>query len=496
MKIILSNLRGVKYESPTKKRHFVKAGSRWPMTIGYTESVDYYPYPFFLAYSTALLKKEIPGSEVKGIDGVSNDYTNDMLYQAVSVNAPDIFIAEVTFIDLDNDLAFLKKIKENFSSIIIVTGVYASSFQERVLIDNPFVDFAIYGEYEISLKHLISCLVKKDIENLKNIAGLIYKDDKKILKHTASASISNLDELPFPDRTDFNPAMYSDFSFYSPCISLMATRGCPGGCSYCVERHVIYNSPKYRMRNYKFVVDEMEECIKLYGAKQFYFDDQSLVVNRAFVENLCNEILKRKLNIPWTCMGDAMFVDFDILKLMARAGCIGMKFGIESANKTILKNIGKPLDLNKAIEVSKWCKKFGIMTHATFCIGLMGETEDTVRETLSFMNKLHVDSSQVSKAVPYPGTPMYKWAKENGYLTTDNLELYDGSRESVISYPSLSASRIDYWYNKISRITARKKFLNYVKHPKNSLDIIQQLYRQKGLAKTLQSLFTFIGRAF
>ena len=128
----------------------------------------------------------------------------------------------------------------------------------------------------------------------------------------------------------------------------------------------------------------MEKCVREYGARQFYFDDQSLVVNKKFLLAFCEEKIRRDFDVPWTCMGDAMFVDRDMLAKMAEAGCIGMKFGIESANKEMLKRMGKPLDPAKALQVVAWCRDLKIMTHATFCVGLPGETEDTVRETSTF----------------------------------------------------------------------------------------------------------------
>lgn len=493
MKIVLCNLSGVKDEPRGSLRHFAKGGSRWPMTTGYTKSVDYYPFPFYLAYATAILKKEFPDFDIKGIDGVANDYTEDELYEEISRNPPDILVAEVTLLRIKDDLSFLQKIKESLGSYIIITGVYPCVFKGTALEDNSFIDFAIYGEYELSLLELIHSLKSS---NLKSIEGLIYRDGTEISIHPQKASIANLDILPFPDRIDFSPSRYADFSFYWPSISIIASRGCPVGCIYCVEQHIIYNSFKHRTRDYKSVVDEMEFCIKMYKARQFYFDDQSLLVNEKFAQDLCAEIIKRKLNIPWTCMGDAMFGDCQTLQKMSDAGCIGVKFGVESANSTILKNIKKPLNLDKVIKFVACCKKLGMITHATCCIGLPGETEETIKETLSFIDSLDVDTAQVSKAIPYPGTPFFQWAQENKYLVTQELDLYDGSAKSVLSYPALSAERIDYWYEIFSRKFAKRKLGLYLKRPTNSFIMLYDLYRCKGFIKTLQSLFTFIGRCF
>ncbi|MBF0522862.1 MAG: radical SAM protein [Candidatus Omnitrophica bacterium] len=494
MKIVLANLSGVQKLSDGRIRHFVKAGSRWPMTIGYAKHVDYYPFPFYLAYATALLKKTFGPADVEGIDGVANDYDEEELFKEIEKRRPEIFIAEVTLITLKDDLAFIKKVKDKLQCVVIVVGVYVSSFQEKVLESNPSIDYAIYGEYELSLKELVDGIITK--RDLKQIPGIILRDKGAIVKHPQRAAISDLNLLPFPDRKNFPISMYADFSMHFPCVSIMASRGCPAGCVYCVERHVTYASGKYRMRDYRSVVDEMEECKRSYGAKQFYFDDQSFVVNKEYVTKLCEEMKRRNLNVPWTCMGDAMFLDYETLKMMAAAGCIGMKFGVESANAEILKGIHKPLNVEKSKEVARWCRNLGIMTHATFCIGLPDETEETIQETIDLIKNLDVDSAQVSKAVPYPGTPFYDWAKSKGYLVTNDLDLYDGMAKSVLSYPNLPAARIDFWYEKISKMVSRKKLLHYLKHPFSSISMIFYMFKKNGWKMSVQSMATFLKRSY
>lgn len=258
----------------------------------------------------------------------------------------------------------------------------------------------------------------------------------------------------------------------------------------------MYASPKYRSRSAASVVDEMQFCQQKFGARQFYFDDQSFVVKKKHVMDICAEIMRRGLSVPWTVMGDAMFVDREMLEAMAKAGCIGMKFGVESADQTILKAIGKPLDLEKAKQVARWCKELGIRTHATFCLGLPGETVETIKKTMAYMEEIEVDTAQVSKAVPYPGTPMYEWAMKNGYLTTTDLGNFDGMGDSIISYPGLNNQEIDAWCAVFSRRVARKKVLKYLFEPRQSISIIIEMARRKGVMSLLKSLYTFVRRAF
>ena len=194
--------------------------------------------------------------------------------------------------------------------------------------DKSFIDYVLLGEYEFTTKELIEKTIQG--QSLKDIKGIGFRQGDEIIINKRRPLIEDLNSLPFPDRSDFPSGRYHDFAFYSPCISIVASRGCPSACSFCTERHIIYNSPRYRKRNPICVVDEMKQCIDEFKAKQFYFDDMSLTVDRGYVQAICDEMMNRGIKVPWTCMGDAMFIDYETLVKMKKAGCIGMKFGVES----------------------------------------------------------------------------------------------------------------------------------------------------------------------
>ncbi|GAB6038537.1 hopanoid biosynthesis associated radical SAM protein HpnJ [Fundidesulfovibrio butyratiphilus] len=494
MNILVANLAGVKIEADGSVKHFIKAGSRWPMTIGKSRTVDYYPFPFWLAYTSALLKRDTRAN-VQGLDGVVLDKTGDELLGEVVARKPDLLVVELASLTLADDLEFLARVKNATGCKIVVCGNYATVRDKELLDQNPQLDFAVRGEYEMTVRDLTRALM--DEGQIEDVAGLTRRGpDGKAVQNAPRPLLENLDELPFPDRDDFPATIYPDFTLYSPCINVLSSRGCPCGCVYCQERHVMYASPKYRARSAQSVVEEMILCRDRFGARQFYFDDQSFVVRKKHVLEVCAEILRRKLGVPWTVMGDAMFVDREMLEAMAKAGCIGMKFGVESADKGILKNIGKPLDLEKAKTVAKWCKELGIRTHATFCLGLPGETEETIKKSLAYMEALDVDTAQVSKAVPYPGTPMYDWALSHGFLATTDLNRFDGMGSSVMSYPGLPSTEIDRWYALFSRRVARKKLFKYLFEPGQSFSIMAEMWRRKGPLSLSKALWTFVRRAF
>jgi len=176
---------------------------------------------------------------------------------------------------------------------------------------------------------------------------------------------------------------------------------------------------------------------------------------------------------------------YETLKKMKEAGCISVKFGVESADKRILKNIRKAFTPEDARRMVRDCKKLGIYTHATYMFGLPGETETSIEKTVEFFVKLKTDTAQFSAATPYPGTDFYKMCKENGWLVTDDWTKYDGSDSSVVSYPQCSKEMIE------EAITKAKKklFMTVLKNPKVLTSYVVGTYRSKGLNAVFKNAF-------
>jgi len=248
----------------------------------------------------------------------------------------------------------------------------------------------------------------------------------------------------FPCNEEPDLSIYGDgICTYKPAVTLHSSRGCPFRCDFCLWNQVMYDNHKYRMFSPKRVVDEMEYVIKNYGAKEIYFDDDDFTINKKHVLDICKGIKERRQNIKWSCMGDALCTDEEMIKAIADAGCIFMKFGVESGNKKILRNIEKPLKPEKAIEISKLCRKYGIRTHATFSFGLDGDTVETMTDTLKLANKIKFDSAQASITTPFPGTRYYIKLIERGELKQVDWNKFDGTRSCTFNTTNLTAEEIE-----------------------------------------------------
>lgn len=273
MNVLVANLAGVKIEADGSVKHYIKAGSRWPMTIGKSRSVDYYPFPFWLAYTSALLKRDTK-ARVQGLDGVVLDKTGDELLTEVAARSPDLMVVELASLTLQDDLDFLGKVKKSTGCKVVVCGNYATVTHAELLAANACLDFVVRGEYEMTVRDLTLALM--DQTALADVPGLTWRgEDGVVVQNAPRPLLENLDELPFPDRDDFPATIYPDFTLYSPCINILSSRGCPCGCVYCQERHVMYASPKYRTRSPESVVEEMIVVNKTPSALGLPVRDQS-----------------------------------------------------------------------------------------------------------------------------------------------------------------------------------------------------------------------------
>lgn len=476
MKILLANPPFRIKINDKLERYFVRAGSRWPFsTIKEKDNLpDYIPFPFYLAYTAAILEKKY---QVVVDDGVAINETENEFLDIVFRESPNIILFETSTPTINYDLQLAAKIKKKLRSLVIcIAGTHATSYFTEIL-KNQEIDFVFLGEYEINFSKLVEALSGK--KSIKMIDGIAYREGKKIFSNKP-VLIDPLDQLPIPARHLFpnnrkpNPTLYWDgFCQYKPAIQMHASRGCPFRCNFCLWNQVMYRNSKYRVFSPQRIVDEMEQVIKDYDAKEIYFDDDTFTADKKHVLEVCKEITKRKLNIHWSVMGDAMITDQEMIDAMADAGCIGIKFGVESGNKEILKHIEKPINFDKLKKFTDWCAKRKIKTHATFTFGLSGETKETMQQTLNLAKSLDVDSVQFSITTPFPGTRYYEELKKTNLLLANKWEDFDGASNSIVKFRNLSKEEIIKFCQKASGQWLLHKLIQ----PKWTLRQLYNLFR-------------------
>jgi radical SAM superfamily enzyme YgiQ (UPF0313 family) len=420
---------------------------RWSGTSETKGSNFFYP-PWYLAYSAAILEKDnIP---VDLIDAVATGMDNNSFVKYVDKKNPELLIAEVSTLTINKDLQLMRRIKKDIGCKIALTGSHVTTLCKEILSKNPFIDFILFGEYELTVKDLANKLQTK---NYNNILGLAFRQNDKIKINKRRPLIENLDELPLPARHFLPMDKYNEAFAEVPNQQMLSSRGCPYQCVFCVLPQIYYNR-RVRYRSPKNVINEMQLVVEEYKPKEIYFDDDSFTLNSQHVLGICKEIKNCNLDVQWSCMGHAK-INEKILREMVDSGCVGVKFGVETASPVIQDKIKKRLNLDEIKNFVKLAKKFKLRTHATYTIGLPGDTKETIKQTLKFAANLNTDSMQISIATPYPGTEFYNWCESNGYLITKDFSRYDGNKEAVVSYPDLSKKDIDEMFKKSLDLVSR-----------------------------------------
>ncbi len=408
----------------------VRAGSRWPHLKGPTET-HYLPFPFFLAYATALLRKH--GFQAVLVDAIAEGLSYDDFYAKALALKPDLLVCETSTVTLAHDLRFLRRFR---GMPLALCGPDVNIRSREFMENNPGVTYVLAGEYEFTLLDLVTRLTEG--RTLQGAQGLIYRDAGTRIN--PPRPLCDLDDLPWPLREGLPMERYNDTpgDMPIPSVQMLSSRGCPFRCKFCLWPQVMYQSNRYRARDTGDVAEEMEFLVRGMGFKSVYFDDDTFNCGRERVLRFCEEIKARALDVPWAIMARADLMDEELLERMRATGLFAVKYGVESARQELLDGIDKDMDIARAVKIIRFTRKLGIRTHLTFTFGLPGETRESIRQTIELAMSLDPATLQFSIATPFPGTAFYEEAKSRGYLRTDNWEEFDGNRRCVIGSGSVT----------------------------------------------------------
>jgi hopanoid biosynthesis associated radical SAM protein HpnJ len=301
----------------------------------------------------------------------------------------------------------------------------------------PALDFVCRNEYEFTIQELANGA------DWSAIKGLSYRDtDGKIVHNPEREILTDMDRLPsvLPLYKQLNVEKYFGGYLMHPYMSWYTGRGCKSRCTFCLWPQTI-GGHKYRFRSIESVVEEVKYVQREFPqVREIFFDDDTLTDNHDRVEALARAL--GPLGVTWSCNAKAN-VPRKTLEVMKANGLRLLLVGYESGNQQILHNIKKGLLVDVAKRFSRDCHELGIIVHGTFILGLPGETRETIRQTLEFAKEVNPRTLQVSLAAPYPGTFLYKQAKENGWFASDvDLLTDDGTQIAPLDYPHLPHGEI------------------------------------------------------
>jgi len=424
-----------------------------------------------LAQLAAMLS---PDYKVGIVDAIAERMSWPEYEKILRARAPKYYLTQLTAPTLTNDM-YGVMLAKSMGAKTMAFGTHVTPMPVETLRDYPALDFVLRGEPELTLRELvdtlenrqtscpdwISSILKKTDSSwqpangdgssvqLARIKGLVWRQAGEIRMNSDRPFIPSLDELPvplyelLPLQKYRMPLMKGPFSF------IVTSRGCPAGCKYCIK-HVSYQNT-VRLLSPARIVEEIGR-LHDFGIRNIHMYADLFTVNREQVMGICELLLQKGLKIRWTCNSRVDFVDEEMLKMMGRAGCWMISWGIESGNEQILRRAAKGASPKKAHQALSWARAAGIKNWGYFIIGLPGETVETIRETIDLAKGLPLELALFHIAAPYPGTPFFFEVVKNGWFREGTQwEQVDMDKGTVLQYENLSAEDLLYWQRRAFR---------------------------------------------
>jgi anaerobic magnesium-protoporphyrin IX monomethyl ester cyclase len=374
--------------------------------------------------------------------------------------------------------------------LVVMGGVHVTILPEQTLRENPSVDYIITGEAEISLYELYTRLGAGLPVN--DIPGLVYRNGTEIVNNPHRPYMKNLDDFPMTcyDGIDLSryvphPTQYTVL----PNQAFVTQRGCPYPCAFCEASKAL--GKQSRRYTPERAVAELEVLVKKHGTRGVYFQDSTFSINIDYTTRLMEEIIKADLDIQWACNTRADKVNPELLRLMKRAGCWMVNYGVESGNQASLDLMRKCLNVEENTKAVQMTKAAGLDVLCNFILSIPGEDEKMVLNTIRYSKELLPDLALFYLPQPFPTSDLYEICKKMGgirenaswedYLCVD----YDNP---VYVNPLLGKEKMRSLYKR----AYREFYLN----PRYILQLLFKLRsvtNVRRILRGLRALFNFLG---
>jgi anaerobic magnesium-protoporphyrin IX monomethyl ester cyclase len=405
-----------------------------------------------IAYMAAILEKH--GHEVTVLDCPALKLTHEDLKREIAKSQPDIVGISSVTVTFPSALQAAVVAKESCPrAFTVLGGPHVTVLDEETISENKDVDCVARHECEYTILELANHVCGNQPKNLDEIEGITFRKSGQIVRTADRAFIQDLDSLPRPAYKFFALEKYRYLGKLT--FPIMASRGCPGNCAFCPGHQM--PGRVVRKRSPKNVVDEIEWVRDELGADAFTFYDPSFTFDNKWVGEICDEIISRKIDLPWDCTTRVDYVSKSVLAKMKQANCQIVGFGIESNSQKILNIMRKGTTTQQNARAVRLAKEVGLPFGLFIIIGYPGETAETFKETLDFIRKAHPDDVYVSFPAPYPKTLLYDLVKKNGWKMSSDWSRFDNITP-VFENPSMPAKAM---------IEARIKIFNEYYSPSN-----------------------------
>ena len=359
--------------------------------VGIT-TVSVFP-PIELAYLAGLLRKY---ARVIILDSNALNQNLEDIEKEIAAFEPQavIFTASIPSFTADAQVAkAAKKVNQNIKTILLESHI-VPVMPQKIKQSFPEIDYLVGSEPLLNIPKLLG-----------------FEGVSELEKHPLPA----YDLLPLEKYSSIN------FTRKKPFASLVTSTGCSNRCNFCIIGGATVDrgyGKIWRFKSPQKIIEEIKHLLAL-GIKSIYFFDETFTVNKQRVKDLCRLIADQGLKFEWSCNGRVDTLDEETIKIMKKAGCWNIMFGLECGVEGILEDANKGTTPAKAMDVINYCRKNGVDVSASFIIGWPGDTWQTIKETLEMAKKINVHRTQFDMLTPFPGTKFYEEAKAKGLLESD-----------------------------------------------------------------------------
>ncbi len=415
--------------------------------------------PIGLMYVAAALEKA--GFQVQMLDNYLMKKPIEEVKQLVRKTNPTIVGITCGSATYRRCIETARAIKEALPTSRIVVGGWHASYVPDSLLDNPEIDYVVMGEGERAVTELATCIVNgAESAATISIPGVAYRRAGVNIKNPPKF-IENMDEIPYPARTLLPLELYDrtiEYLNVKPADVMSISRGCVYHCGFCETKKLWGNI--CRGFSPQRVIGEIKDLQSKYGTKGIYFINDNFTLRRKQTLELCDLMVKEKLDLEWVCDTRVDLVDQDLLVAMKRAGCKTIWFGVESGSEKVLKRIGRDTKLKQIENAFKLCRKNDIKTACSFMLGVPDETLKDMEASLKFAKKLNPDWCIFNVFIANPDSKLYQEVLES--------KKYDQLDEFL-----LSVKTDEYDYNSLMAVQ-RRFFKEFNMTPKQILKRVRR----------------------
>jgi radical SAM superfamily enzyme YgiQ (UPF0313 family) len=388
--------------------------------------------PLGITYVAAAF--EAAGCEVRIFDYIVSHYSREKLSAQLADFQPDAVGAGCVTMNFYDAQYIIRDVKScNPEIVTMMGGPHVSFTVEETLRNYPEIDLIFIGEADDTIIEFAPLMKQKN--KWRNIRGIAFRQDDEIVNNGKRDFIMDVDRIPMPARHLLPISRYRAFGYP---VSMITGRGCPHSCIFCLGRKMV--GSKVRRRNPQLVLDEIEQIISL-GFDRINIADDLFASDTQRVKEICNGIKERNLKFTWSAFARVDTVNQEMFDAMAAAGCDSISFGAESGNPEMLKRIKKGIKREQVVQAVKMCQQAGMLAHASFMVGLPGETEETLNQTAAFAESLKILFGYHYLA-PFPGTTLCE--KVGDYdleILTKDWAKYDAN-DAIVKTSSLQPQDI------------------------------------------------------